>query len=68
MQGEPNSLARGDMVEIWRNAQGRRNEDLRTWLRRRSNPDRSIRNPGFGGSAKPPHDAPDFPGETQFPK
>jgi hypothetical protein len=24
--------------------------------------------PGFGGSAKPPHDEQDFPDETQFPK
>ena len=54
MQGEPNNRARDDLVEIWRDAQGRRNEDLRTWFRRRSKPHRSIRNPSFGGSAKPP--------------
>jgi hypothetical protein len=33
MQGEQNNRDRDDMAGIWRNAQHRRNEDLRTWLR-----------------------------------
>jgi hypothetical protein len=33
MQGEQNDRDRDDLAGIWRSAQHRRNEDLRTWLR-----------------------------------
>jgi hypothetical protein len=68
MQGEPNNRARDDLVEIWRDAQGRRNEDLRAWLRRQRRPHRSIRNPGFAGSAKSPHAEQEFPDENAVSK
>ena len=52
MQGEQNNRDRDDMAVIWRNAQHRRNEDLRTWLRNFFR--EAVKNLGFGSSATPP--------------